>query len=63
MVVSVLSTCEQCHAVIVTPWVQFLQTVWTDVTSCECCGSSIEVFADVVCHNCNTRFEVTLHRT
>lgn len=50
-----------CGVETTVPWSEFDRTLWTDVTTCECCGNSVVVRADVTCSGCGQTQEVVVH--
>ena len=52
--------CE-CGVTSVVPWADFTHWAWSDIQSCECCGSSATVRTDVRCSGCGETFEVLVH--
>jgi hypothetical protein len=58
---SVTFRCQECGMETSTPWARFAQTMWTEVQSCECCGTSTTTRGDLTCSGCGTVFEVNVH--
>jgi hypothetical protein len=58
---SVTFTCSQCGVQSTVSWEAFAQTFWSEVQSCECCGTSVTVRGDLTCTGCSQSTEVTVH--
>lgn len=60
MVVESLTVVCECGTRTVVEWSRVSATLWHNITSCDCCGTSVTTLVDVDCSGCGQRHEITL---
>lgn len=44
--------CCECEQLQYERWETFVDNFWTEVESCECCGTSVVLWVEVTCRTC-----------